>query len=156
MDPLSLSQPQPLLVDTHCWLWLQSEPQRISPGVLRRLGAPETRRWLSVVSLWEIAIKHALGKLPLPEPPAEYVPHRMLVSGFEALAIEAHHALRVARLPHHHGDPFDRLLIAQAQATGVPVVTVDRAFEDYDVEVIWADMEPGGELHEPRARYGER
>lgn len=150
--PLAPPAPEPLLVDTHCWLWLQSEPQRLAPGVLRRLGAAETRRWLSVASLWEIAIKYALGKLPLPAPPADYVPHRMLVSGFEALPIEARHALRVSSLPHHHGDPFDRLLIAQAQAAGVRVVTVDRAFEAYDVEVLWADVEPGAELHEPSGR----
>lgn len=78
---------------------------------------------LSAASTWEMVIKYRLGKLSLPEPPAEYVPARMRLSGVSALPIEHAHALRVGDLPEHHGDPFDRLIIAQAQLLNVPIVT---------------------------------
>lgn len=87
-----------------------------------------------MASLWEIAIKSALGKLDAPDD----LPERVQQLGFELLPIESQHVWRVRSLPHHHGDPFDRLLIAQAVLERLPVVTADRAFEDYDiVEVIW-------------------
>lgn len=93
---------------------------------------------LSAASSWEIAIKYALGRLPLPEPPGEYVPDRMRTSGVIPLPVEHSHALGVATLPLHHGDPFDRLLIAQAQAEAIPILTADREFDSYDVEVLRA------------------
>ncbi|HZJ09402.1 MAG TPA: type II toxin-antitoxin system VapC family toxin [Trueperaceae bacterium] len=91
---------------------------------------------LSAASSWEIAIKFALGRLPLPQPPAKFVPDRIPSSGVTPIAIEHAHVLAVAELPLHHRDPFDRLLIAQARALSVPVMTVDSAFNDYDVDVI--------------------
>ena len=74
------------------------------------------RRYLSAASSWEIAIKHAIGKLPLPEPPAVYVPERMRLSGFEGPAVSHVHALAVADLPPHHRDPFDRILDESCQS----------------------------------------
>jgi len=127
------------LLDTHVWLWLQTARARIRPDVLETLQAGETQVLLSAVSSWEIAIKWALGKLPLPEAPATYVPDRMARSGMEGLAIEHVHTLRVAELPRHHGDPFDRLLIAQAQLEGLTIVTADPAFDVYDVPVVHAE-----------------
>jgi PIN domain nuclease of toxin-antitoxin system len=126
------------LVDTHCWLWLQADPERLSSEVLSLLADPTNELILSAASSWEIAIKYALGKLPLPEPPSRYVPSRMAASGSRGLAVEHAHALRVAELPAHHRDPFDRLLIAQAQVENLVLVTVDRQFEKYDVEVRFA------------------
>ncbi|MFI5399031.1 MAG: type II toxin-antitoxin system VapC family toxin [Candidatus Binatia bacterium] len=123
------------LVDTHCWLWLQASPQRLSPEVLLLLGNPDNDLLLSAASSWEIAIKYALGKLPLPEPPSRYVPRRMAVSGSRGLAVEHAHTLRVADLPMHHRDPFDRLLVAQAQIEKLVLVTVDPQFESYEVEI---------------------
>jgi len=126
------------LIDTHCWLWLQASPERLSPEVLSLLENPGNDLFLSAASSWEIAIKCALGKLPLPEPPARYVPRRMTASGSRGLAVEHAHTLRVAELPPHHRDPFDRLLVAQAQIEKLVLVTVDRQFERYDVELRFA------------------
>jgi PIN domain nuclease of toxin-antitoxin system len=123
------------LVDTHCWLWLQASPERLSPAVVSLLENPVNDLILSAASSWEIAIKYALRKLPLPEPPSRYVPRRMAVSGTRGLPIEHAHTLRVAELPMHHRDPFDRLLVAQAQIEKLVLVTVDRQFERYDVEI---------------------
>lgn len=126
------------LLDTHVWLWLQSEPSRIRPPLLERLGDPHNTLLLSAASSWEIAIKFALGKLPLPEQPSVYVPRRMQSSGTVALPISHGHALRVAELPMHHADPFDRLLVAQAQHEDLPIVTADAALKPYDVKLIKA------------------
>ena len=126
------------LVDTHCWLWLQASPERLAPEMLSQLADPDNELLLSAASSWEIAIKFALGKLPLPEPPAVYVPRRMAASGSRGLAVEHAHTLRVADLPTHHRDPFDRLLIAQAQIEKLTIVTVHRQFERYDVDLRFA------------------
>jgi PIN domain nuclease of toxin-antitoxin system len=126
------------LVDTHCWLWLQIGPERISPELREALEDPANDVFLSAASSWEIAIKHALGKLILPEPPSRYVPSRMRASGTQGLAIEHGHALRAGELPRHHRDPFDRLLVAQAQMDTLVIVTADRQFEPYEVEIRFA------------------
>jgi PIN domain nuclease of toxin-antitoxin system len=126
------------LLDTHIWLWLIGEPSRLRPELLAELRAPRTRLLLSAASSWEIAIKWALGRLTLPEPPETFVPSRMRGTGVDGLAVEHAHALRVADLPSHHADPFDRLLIAQAQVEDCPIVTVDAAFDRYDVAVVRA------------------
>lgn len=123
------------LVDTHCWLWLQASPERLAVRVLSLLEDPANDLFLSAASSWEIAIKYALGKLPLPEPPSRYVPRRMTASGSRGLAIEHAHTLRVAELPLHHRDPFDRLLVAQAQIEKLVLVTIDRQFQSYDVRI---------------------
>jgi PIN domain nuclease of toxin-antitoxin system len=100
------------------------------------LTDPTNERLLSAASSWEIAIKYALGKLPLPQPPAEYVPSRMARSRTKPLVIEHGHALHVATLPSHHRDPFDRLIIAQAHLERLPVLTADPQFERYDVQLL--------------------
>ncbi len=124
-----------LLLDTHCWLWLQTEPERFSPDVLLELGDPATELFLSAASAWEIGIKYALGKLPLPEPPDVYVPSRLERSGTSPLAVSHRHALHVARLPNHHRDPFDRLLVAQAQLDGLTLMTSDPLLSPYEVQL---------------------
>lgn len=123
------------LLDTHCWLWLQTTPERLSPEVLSLFEDPANDLFLSAASSWEIAIKYGLGKLSLPEPPSRYVPRRMTASGCRGLAVEHGHALRVAELPPHHRDPFDRVLVAQAQLENLELVTVDPLFLSYDVTV---------------------
>ena len=124
------------LLDTHCWLWLQTERSRFDVDLLETLADPETERYLSAASAWEISIKYAVGKLPLPEPPAIYVPQRMRLSGFEGLAITHAHALAVAALPLLHRDPFDRVLVAQARIEGLTLVTADPTLEAYDVALV--------------------
>lgn len=125
------------LLDTHVWLWLQTQRNRINPEVVEQLADPDNDLLLSAASSWEIAIKYALGRLPLPMPPNEYVPSRMTLTGTTGLPVEHRHALLVADLPGHHRDPFDRLLIAQAQLEDAVLVSADAQFDAYDVPVLW-------------------
>jgi PIN domain nuclease of toxin-antitoxin system len=120
------------LLDTHCWLWMQVSPERISTEVLEQLQNPENALYLSSASSWEIAIKWALGKLPLPEPPEDYVPRCLERQGVVGLPIQHRHALHTASLPPHHRDPFDRLLLAQAQLERLTLVTADETLAAYD------------------------
>lgn len=127
-----------ILLDTHCWLWWISSPEKMSPNACRQIADKNHAIYLSVASAWEIAIKYSLGKLPLPEPPWEFVPKRLARDAITPLAIEARHALRVAELPRHHRDPFDRLIVAQAIQEGIAIMTVDRQLAPYDADIIWA------------------
>jgi PIN domain nuclease of toxin-antitoxin system len=117
---------------------MQAKPQRLSQQARALLQDPGNQIFLSAASSWEIAIKYALGKLPLPLPPVEYVPSRMETSGTSPLPIQHSHALHAGSLPLHHADPFDRLLIAQAQLEELEILTVDRQFEAYQVNLLWA------------------
>src|ERR687898_404275 len=113
------------LVDTHVWLWMQAQPERLRDETRDLAEHTANELLLSAASAWEIAIKYRIGKLRLPEPPTTYVPDRMRRSGTTPLPVEAAHALRTCELPDHHNDPFDRLLIAQAQLLDIPILTVD-------------------------------
>lgn len=124
-----------VLLDTHIFLWAATQPDRL--GKARDLvQSAETTRVLSAASSWEIAIKYGLGKLPLPERPADYVPMAMRRLVVEPLPIGHVHALQVGMLPDHHRDPFDRILVAQAQVEDLTILTADQTLEDYDVELI--------------------
>jgi PIN domain nuclease of toxin-antitoxin system len=123
-----------VLIDTHCWLWLCASPERLSERTLARLAAPDTERWLSSASVWEIVIKHQLGELSLPVHPRDFVPLRLDTTQTGVLDISAAHALRVADLPEHHRDPFDRMIVAQALVEGATLLTADRALDRYAVE----------------------
>ncbi len=125
-----------LLLDTQVWLWMQVSPERIISDVRDRLADGDVGLLLSAASSWEIAIKHALGKLALPEHPRDYVPSRMRSGTVTGLPVSHAHALQVATLPPHHRDPFDRLLVAQAQLEGLTLVTADRVLERYDVPLL--------------------
>ncbi len=124
-----------VLLDTHVFLWLQTEPGRLGRH-LRLVEDPRNERLLSAASSWEIAIKHRLGRLALPEPPQRYVPSRLRAIGATALPIEHSHALAVAELEPLHKDPFDRLLVAQAGALDVPILTADAAVAQYPVRTL--------------------
>lgn len=124
-----------LLLDTQVWLWMIVAPERFSPAARRLVASEGNELILSAASSWEIAIKHALGKLTLPGKPADVVPEWMRRTGVTSLAVLHRHALHVASLPPHHRDPFDRLLIAQAQIEDVAVLTADARFERYEVKV---------------------
>ncbi len=114
-----------VLLDTHCLLWMIAEPHRLGPKARRLLDDAGTELHLSAASIFEIAIKSSLGKLTLPRPPREYLPPLLDRLGTHELAITALHAHRVADLPWHHRDPFDRLLIAQSYVERMPLVTAD-------------------------------
>jgi PIN domain nuclease of toxin-antitoxin system len=119
-----------LLLDTHVFLWLQTEPERLGEQ-LSRVEDRRSELLLSAASAWEIAIKYAIGRLALPDAPEHYVPDRLRAIGARAVAIEHAHALAVASLPHLHRDPFDRVLVAQAQALGATILTADATLVDY-------------------------
>lgn len=113
-------------------------PERLSKRSRTLVVSADNELVLSAASAWEIAIKYALGKLQLPEAPGEYVPRLMSRTGITPLPVYHRHALHVASLPTHHRDPFDRLLVAQAQLEELPILTADRSFGRYDVEVLRA------------------
>lgn len=113
-----------------------AQPDRFSAAGRERLTSPEHDLYLSAASAWEIAIKSSLGRLHLPMNPEEYVRTRLPQSQTVPLAITHEHALRVASLPAHHRDPFDRLLIAQAQLEGLSIMTSDPHFSSYEIDVI--------------------
>jgi PIN domain nuclease of toxin-antitoxin system len=131
-----------ILIDTQCWLWWFLSPERLGRGARDLIAAARDPLYLSAVSSWEIAIKVGLRKLELPEPPARYVPARLAAQGMNALPIEHAHALRVAELPAHHADPFDRLLVAQAQLERMVLMTADPQIPAYAVETLWAREGP--------------
>jgi PIN domain nuclease of toxin-antitoxin system len=126
-----------LLLDTHVWLWLLSDPGRLQPDLLRLLRNTKSELLLSAASSWEISVKYRLGKLALPEPPDTFVPSRLRTTGTTPIPIEHAHALATTGLPLHHRDPFDRLLIAQSMVLKVPLVTADPQFEPYEIETIF-------------------
>lgn len=128
-----------LLLDTHVWLWLNGEVDRLTPEALAILNSSESELYLSSASAWEIGIKCSNGKLALPLPPEIYIPTRLLDNGVNPLPIRVDHAIRAAALPLHHKDPFDRMLVAQAQVENLELMTVDRHLASYEVSLVWAD-----------------
>ncbi|OIN82708.1 twitching motility protein PilT [Mycobacterium malmoense] len=117
---------------------MQSDPDRLRDEAREIVQDARNSVLLSAASAWEIAIKYRLGKLPLPEAPASYLPDRMRRSGTSPLPVDHAHALRTAELPDHHRDPFDRLLIAQAQLLDLTIMTADEQLSAYDVAVVAA------------------
>ncbi|MBP9663759.1 MAG: type II toxin-antitoxin system VapC family toxin [Pyrinomonadaceae bacterium] len=125
-----------ILIDTHIFLWASGKTARLSPETLDLLGNPETQKFLSVASAWEISIKYGKGMLPLPEHPRTFIPLTLADSDVTPIPVTLRDAIGVTDLPRYHGDPFDRLLIAQARLNGMYLLTDDRVFERYDVDLI--------------------
>jgi PIN domain nuclease of toxin-antitoxin system len=123
------------LLDTYVWLWTLVTPQRIPQDTRTLLADSDNSLLFSAASSWEIAIKYRLGKLPLPEPPARFIPPRLVRDGIEPLPVRHHHAHAVADLPDFHNDPFDRLLVAQARIEQLTLVTADRRFLAYELSL---------------------
>lgn len=122
-----------LLVDTHVALWAVSDVPRLSPAARAAIAERENEVLISVVTLWEIAIKSAIGKFDASDDIREEFAHR----GFGELVITGDHAWAVAELPLHHRDPFDRLLIAQAKLEKLVLVSADDRLRPYGVPIIW-------------------
>jgi PIN domain nuclease of toxin-antitoxin system len=125
-----------LLLDTHTFIWWDSEPANLSPRVLDLLLNPKNTRLVSVVSLWEIQIKTQSGKLTLNQS-LEKIITTQQNNGIEFIEVEVNHILRLEQLPLHHKDPFDRLLIAQSQAENAILLSKDAIFSSYTVNVEW-------------------
>jgi PIN domain nuclease of toxin-antitoxin system len=125
-----------LLLDTCTFLWLAGG-SRLSETAAAAVQAPSNEVFLSAVSVWEIATKYRTGHLPLPEPPDRLVPIERKLRGVTALPFDEDSALQVLRLPPLHRDPFDRILICQAIAHGLAIVTPDPLISQYPLRVIW-------------------
>jgi len=125
------------LLDTHAFLWWNLDDPQLSASARAIIGDGQNEIFVSAASAWEIAIKVGKGRLVLPESPERYVANRMAHSRFLALPIQLSHALHVATLPRIHEDPFDRLLVAQGQMEGLPILTADPEIARYPVEILW-------------------
>ena len=123
-----------VLLDTHVFLWWLERPRSLSAEAQQVLGALENTALVSVASAWELAIKSALGHLHFPIDVETAVDR----SGFQKLGISFVHAARAGKLPQHHRDPFDRMLIAQALSEGLTLVTRDRVFSAYGISLLKA------------------
>ena len=121
-----------LLLDTHAALWWQAEDRRLSREARRAIASADIV-WVSSAAGWEAALKVAKGRLRLREP----IGVTLIADDFSELAVTLKHTEEFLRIPRHHGDPFDRMLVAQARIEGATIVTHDRAFEAYGVPVIW-------------------
>lgn len=126
-----------LLLDTHAFLWFIMGSPNLSADARALIEDAANENLFSVAGLWEIAIKVSIGKLSLASPFDVLIPRQLGLNGIELLNISTDHAAVVATLPFHHRDPFDRLLIAQAMVEGVPIVSVDTAFDAYPVKRLW-------------------
>ncbi|HEX5149122.1 MAG TPA: type II toxin-antitoxin system VapC family toxin [Candidatus Limnocylindrales bacterium] len=125
------------ILDTHVFLWWVLDLPRLSVEARSIIQDGANELLFSTASAYELTIKAHNGRLSLPEPPDSYVPSRLAANAFESLSIELAHALRAGSLPAIHRDPFDRMLVAQAQIEGLPILTADPAISRYDVETIW-------------------
>jgi len=126
-----------LLLDTCTFLWIVGDASELSARAREAFADPANEAFLSAASAWEIAVKHRLGRLPLPEPPESFVPAQRAAHGLEPLAIDEESALHVAKLPDLHRDPFDRMLVAQALVGGLVVVTPDDSIREYPARTLW-------------------
>lgn len=125
------------LLDTPTFLWWITDDARLSPSVRQLMGNGQNRLFFSAASGWEIAIKTRLGRLDLPGEPAAFILGQLACNAIEVLPVQLSHALEVYALPDHHRDPFDRLLIAQSQVEGLPLLTRDPLIAQYAVDTIW-------------------
>ena len=126
-----------LLLDTHTFIWWDSEPAKLSATALALCNDPGNDLILSVTSLWEMQIKRQLGKLSLRLPLADIVAHQQTTNSLNILPITQAHVYELDWLPTPHKDPFDRLLVAQANSEGAALVSADPIFGSYPVHVVW-------------------
>jgi PIN domain nuclease of toxin-antitoxin system len=126
------------LLDTNVLLFLFAQPARVKKSVRDTLADPTSELYVSAASAWEIAIKVAIGKLSLPGDSRSYVVRRMQALRMQSLSITLDHAFAMRSLPAHHNDPFDRLLVAQAQIESMTIVTKDRLIMQYAVPTLIA------------------
>ena len=126
-----------ILLDTHAYLWFVGGDERLSFPARRAIENPDNLKVISTASLWEITIKHGLGKLELRNGLQPVLTDYILCNGFDLLSIETGHLMELSGLPLLHRDPFDRLLIAQAKADNLVVCSADHMFEGYGLNLIW-------------------
>ncbi len=125
------------LLDTNIFLWFITGDERLSPNVREFISDSDNDLFLSVASLWEIAIKVSIGKLELVRPFNQLFPEQLDENSIDLLPIKLVHLSALLELPLHHRDPFDRLIIAQGIKENIPIISGDKIFQQYPVEVIW-------------------
>ena len=123
-----------LLLDTHAFLWWLADSRRLKPEVRASIAEPSALVHVSAASIWEVAIKARLGKI---KPGTKHLDEEITANHFSELEISARHAVAAGNLPLHHDDPFDRMLIAQAELEDLTIVTHDEAFAAYKVPILW-------------------
>lgn len=126
-----------LLLDTHTFLWFIGGSGNLSSTARSLVGDEANQPFLSIASLWEIAIKLSIGKISLVQPFEDLIPQQMDLNGIKQLDIALNHVVNVAELPFHHRDPFDRLLISPAIVEKMPIVGADTSFDAYGIERLW-------------------
>jgi len=126
-----------MLLDTHTFLWAASDKRLLSPYALELIEDTSNILFLSIASVWELSIKVGTGKLALPQSPETFVRAQQQALEFELLPIELAHAARVATLPFHHRDPFDRLLAAQSLVENMPLLSADAVLDAYSIMRYW-------------------
>jgi PIN domain nuclease of toxin-antitoxin system len=125
------------LLDTSTFLWWIMDNELLSDRARKVIKDGRNTLLLSAASAWEIAIKAGLGRLEFPDGPGKVIPEQMSLNDIQGLPIQVSHALHVHSLPRHHRDPFDRMLVAQCQLEGLPIVTSDPQIARYEVDIIW-------------------
>ncbi len=125
------------LADTHCFLWYISGHTNLSSSARKLIDEKQNQIYVSIASLWQIAIKSALGKLTVIQSFEDLISDQLKRNDFTVLPISLDHLATLTTLPFHHRDPFDRLLIAQARTDDRPIITKDKIFNDYEVRVVW-------------------
>lgn len=126
-----------LLLDTHTFLWWITDAPKLSNTAREFIGKGQNALYWSAASSWEVSIKYALGRLPLPEIPEKFLPSELSQNRIESLPVIDAHAFQAGYLPRYHRDPFDRMLIAQAQVESLVLLSNDQKLGLYDVDVRW-------------------
>lgn len=125
------------LLDTHALIWFFSGNANLSNTVRELMEDTNHQKFISIASVWEMAIKQGKGKLTLSFPLETYITQKLNMADFELLSIQLNHLAIISTLPFYHNDPFDRLLIAQAIVENIPIMSRDAAFDDYQVKRVW-------------------
>ncbi|WP_103668275.1 type II toxin-antitoxin system VapC family toxin [Pseudanabaena sp. BC1403] len=125
-----------IILDTHTFLWFINDSTELSNSAAELIES-DVDLWISIASLWEISIKVNLNKLDLPDDYEKFIPHQIAINNIEILPVNLQHLIVLTKLPLHHRDPFDRLLIAQAIAEEVPIISIDKKFDLYEVDRQW-------------------
>ena len=126
-----------LLLDTHAFLWWITDDPQLSTKARELISDSHNTMYWSAASSWEVSIKYALGRLPLPETPEQFLPVELGNNRIESLSVIDAHAFQAGRLPRHHGDPFDRMLVCQALIHGLVLLTPDEMIRQYPIRTIW-------------------
>lgn len=126
-----------LLLDTHTFLWWVDDAPELSGAARDAIANAHNECFLSLASCWEMSIKSSLGKLKLAKPIERFVTEQLSANTFSLLNVELRHTAKVEKMPFHHRDPFDRLLIAQALTERMTLVSADQEFNTYGVKLIW-------------------